>query len=187
MLKKIARWYLNYYKWQFVGSYPFYLKKSIIIVAPHTSNIDFIIGLMVRSVLKLYHVKFLGKHILFQGPWGVFFKRLGGISVDRSSSHQMVEKIVDIYNKNDSFTLVLSPEGTRKQVKKFKSGFYYIALKAKIPIIMAGIDYKTKSIHFSSLFYITEDKKADFGKMYDFFRPFQGKNYQENDWVIDEN
>src|SRR6266850_2408387 len=99
--------------WKIEGSFPLKIKKYIVSVAPHTSNWDFVIGVMARSILKIQRARFLGKSQLFQRPYGWFFRWLGGYPVDRSSSHDMVQQAVDIFNRHERFILAIAPEGTR--------------------------------------------------------------------------
>ena len=132
--------------WKVVGDFPEGLKKYIVAVAPHTSNWDFVIGVMARSIVRIQRAKFLGKSQLFRPPYGWLFKRLGGYPVDRASHHDVVQQVVDVINKHDEFILAIAPEGTRKKVAKLKTGFYYIALGAKIPIIPVGFDFEKKQI-----------------------------------------
>ena len=114
------------------------VKKYIIAVAPHTSNWDFPVGLAARSVLRIQSAQFLGKSQLFVPPFGWIFRMLGGHPVDRSSSHDMVEQVVKIFAKHENFILAMAPEGTRKKVTKLRTGFYFIAKGAQVPIVPVG-------------------------------------------------
>jgi len=168
--------FLRLLAWKIKGSFPDDLKKAVVIVAPHTSNWDFIIGLAVRSSLKLYRFRFLGKHSLFKRPWRFFFTRLGGIPVDRSDKHDMVNQVVNLFNRNENFILALSPEGTRKKVERLKTGFYHMAKKAAVPIMMIGMDYAKKEISFSDPFYPSEDMEGDMRQIIQHFSGMIGKN-----------
>src|SRR6266849_4696069 len=108
--------------WRVEGSFPTDKKKYIVAVAPHTSNWDFVIGVMARSILKIQRARFLGKNQLFKAPFGWFFRLIGGYPVDRSSSHDMVHQVVTIFNEHEAFILAIAPEGTRKKVPKLKTG-----------------------------------------------------------------
>ena len=175
MLNLFWKYYLRRNKWQFVGDYPYHLPKLVVAVAPHTSAWDFIVGLAVRSHFKLHHVKFLGKQELFKPPFGFFFRGLGGIPVDRFSKRNMVEQVVDRFNAADRFTIVLSPEGTRKRVDRLRSGFYHIAVGAGAPILMVGFDFGNRKIMLSEPFYPTGDFSADAKEMLKFWGPLKGK------------
>lgn len=165
--------------WKSVGFFPADLKKYVVIVAPHTSGLDFVIGLLFRKALRLERAKYLGKDSLFKPPFGFFFRWLGGYPVDRSSSHNLVDQVAKIFNDHDEFALALSPEGTRKRVDKLKTGFYNIARKANVPIIMVAFDYKHKQAIISPSLETTSDQQADFEKILSYFRPIEGK-YPEN-------
>jgi 1-acyl-sn-glycerol-3-phosphate acyltransferase len=167
--------------WKIRGQYPYHLKKMVIIVAPHTSAWDFVLGLAVRSKLRLGHVRFLGKKELFDGPFGFFFRWLGGIPVDRSSAHNLVDQVVERFNAADAFSLVLSPEGTRKRVERLKTGFYHIAHRADVPLVMVGFDFGRKEVVIAEPFDTTDNTEADFQKIIQFFGRMKGKN---PDWDV---
>jgi 1-acyl-sn-glycerol-3-phosphate acyltransferase len=145
-------------------------------VGPHTSNTDFIMGLAFRSVAGISHARFLAKDTLFKWPFGFLFRKAGGIPVFRNTNNNLVDQVVDYFKKNQKFVLALSPEGTRKKTEKLKTGFYYIARMADIPIVMAGFDYKNKNLVISPPFKTTENMEADFNNIISFFAPLQGKN-----------
>lgn len=178
-MRAISKFILRLMGWKSVGAFPNDLKKYVVIVAPHTSGWDFVIGLLFRKALHLEHAKYLGKHQLFKPPFGFFFRWLGGYPVDRTSSHNLVDQVVKIFNDHDEFALALSPEGTRKRVEKLKTGFYNIARKAGVPIIMVAFDYKHKRAIISPPFFVTNNEQADFEEILDFFRPIKGR-YPEN-------
>jgi len=133
--------------WKIIGDVPWHEKKYIIIVAPHTRNLDFIIGVMARGIVG-FDSKFLGKKSLFKAPFGWFFKMMGGYPVDRSKSTNLVDQVVEIYNNHERFVLAIAPEGTRKNVNDWKTGFYHIAHNAQIPIVRAKIDWEKKEVTF---------------------------------------
>ena len=161
--------------WTIIGSFPYHLKKCIVIVGPHTSNWDFILGIAVRSKLKLQHFTFLGKKELFDGPFGFIFRKLGGVPVDRSGQHNMVDQVTDYFNKNEYFSLVLSPEGTRKKVERIHKGFYFIAKNAGVPIVMTAFDFEHKQLVLAAPFLPGNDEASDFEHIYRFFGPVKGK------------
>ncbi|MBI1782540.1 MAG: 1-acyl-sn-glycerol-3-phosphate acyltransferase [Sphingobacteriales bacterium] len=160
--------------WKISGRFPYEIKKAVIIVAPHTSWRDVVIGLMARSVLQLKTARFLGKKELFDVPFGFFFRWMGGIPVDRFSKHNMVDQVVQLFNETDALLLGLSPEGTRGKVDRLRTGFYHIAKKAGVPIIMVGFDFKKKEIIFAEPFYAGDDEAIDFKHIINFFAPVQG-------------
>ncbi len=173
MFSFISKFILKLLGWKVVGEYPYYLKKCVVIVAPHTSNWDFIIGVLIRSSLKV-RANYLGKKELFKPPFGFLFRWLGGYPVDRSNNKNMVDEVVKIFNSKDEFSIALSPEGTRKKVDKLRTGFYHIAKKAQVPIVMAALDFKNKQAIFTEPFFASDDQEADFERILQFFRPIQG-------------
>lgn len=161
--------------WKVHKNFPYHLPKCVVIVAPHTSAWDFVTGLAVRSYLRLTHVKYLGKSALFKAPFGFFFRKTGGFPVDRFSKHNMVEQATALFQLHERFILALSPEGTRQRAERLRTGFYYIAKKANVPIVMAGFDYGKKEVIFSEPFYTGADEAADFKKVISFYAPVKGK------------
>ncbi len=161
--------------WKLVGNFPSDLKKYVIIAAPHTSWLDFPIAILARNSTG-EKIDFIGKDSLFKGPFGWIFKSLGGTPVDRSKSNNLVDAIVDIFNSKDQFRLGISPEGTRKKVDRWKTGFYYIAKGARVPIVMATLDFENKQIQISAPYDTTDDKEKDFEFFHSFFKGVKGKN-----------
>ncbi len=175
-MEKISKFILyNILGWRVENGFPETPKKYIIIAAPHTSWIDFPIAILSRmSQGKMVH--FIGKGSLFKWPFGYFFKALGGTPVDRDKSTNMVEGVINIFNSKEEFRLGLSPEGTRKKVDKWKTGFYYIAKGANVPIVMATLDFENKKIKISEPYYVTEDIQKDFKVFDNFYKDVKGKN-----------
>jgi 1-acyl-sn-glycerol-3-phosphate acyltransferase len=169
------KWYFKRNHWKTEGTFPFHIKKMVVIVAPHTHWLDFIVGLAVRSVLHFEHVKFLGKAELFKPPFGFIFRWLGGTPVDRSSSHNVVESVVKKFEESDELVIALSPEGTRKKVDKLRTGFYHIAKQAKVPIMMVALDFGNRKIIFAEPFYTSDSESDDYKKIISFFAPIKGK------------
>jgi len=174
MLSHLSNFILKLFGWKIVGGFP-NLNKYIIIVAPHTSNWDFVISVLVRSATKL-RANFLGKSGLFKRPYGFIFRAMGGRPVERSKSTNLVDRIIEIYNRETKFKLAVAPEGTRKKVKEWKTGFYYIAVGAGIPIIMASIDYNLREITISHSFHPTGDIEKDMPEIKKFYEGKMGKN-----------
>jgi 1-acyl-sn-glycerol-3-phosphate acyltransferase len=141
--------YLFWFKvlgWKITGRFPPELRKYIMAVGPHTSNWDFFLGVAVRSILQLQQAKFLGKSQLFKPPFGWLFRALGGFPVERSGNKDMVEQVTAIIKVHDDFRLAMAPEGTRKKVERLRTGFYYIAKAANIPVIPVGFDFGNKQV-----------------------------------------
>ena len=178
MLRLLLKSYWKLSGWKVVGEFPYQYKKLVIIVAPHTSWKDVLVGFAGRSALKIDHAKFLGKKELFDGPFGWLFRWLGGTPVDRFSKQGMVEQVVSLFASRDSFLLAMAPEGTRKRVDKLRSGFYHIAKAAQVPIVMVGLDFENKRLVISDPFFTTHDEDADFRRIIAFFAEIKGKNPQ---------
>lgn len=174
MQRLLVWWFFTVKGWKVVGRFPFELNKAIHIVAPHTHNIDFFLGLAVRKKMHFEFIRFLGKKELFIPPFGWILKYLGCLPVDRSKNNNFVDQVVHMFNTHERFHLALSPEGTRKKVPKLKTGFYHIAKKANIPVVMVGFDFKKRVIEFAEPFYLTDNEQADKQKIVRFFSGFTG-------------
>jgi 1-acyl-sn-glycerol-3-phosphate acyltransferase len=145
--------------WRIDGKLPD-LPKFLLIGAPHTSNWDFVLFLGVIFSLRA-NVRFMGKAELFRSPIGGFFRYCGGVPVDRKKSTGLVEQMVKACNESEQFILTIAPEGTRQHVTEWKHGFYHIAKSAGIPLVMAVVDGKHKTVHIGQVFHLTEDMEAD--------------------------
>ena len=164
MIKILAKFILNkLIRWKFIGSFP-EDKKYIIAVVPHSSYFDLIIAVLIRTYSGL-KIKFIGKKELFNPITSFFFKFLGGIPVDRNKNENLVDAVVDLFKTNKIEILAIAPEGTRKKVNKWKTGFYYIALKAKLPILMVSFDYNRKEVKINNRFYPTGNIDNDFKEL----------------------
>jgi 1-acyl-sn-glycerol-3-phosphate acyltransferase len=150
------------------------VKKAVLIAVPHTSWHDFYIGVLLRKVIGVKS-NFIGKKELFVGPFGWYLKSIGGAPVDRGANENKVEAIAKLFENRDEFRLALAPEGTRKKVDKWRTGFYYIAKAANVPIIMFTLDFGNKQNRISEPFYPTDDIEADFAFMKNFFKGVKGK------------
>lgn len=160
--------------WKFYGSWPGGLKKAVVIVLPHTSWHDFYLGLLVRRILGV-DIKFVAKKELFKPPFGWYFKWMGGTALDRTPGQNKVEAIADIFRGREAFRLAIAPEGTRKKVKDWKTGFYYIAKEANVPIVMIAFDFGEKSVKISKPLTPTNDKESDFSRIKEFYKEVTGK------------
>lgn len=160
--------------WSFPGSIPD-VPKAVIIVAPHTSNWDFVIGAAAMLAMDL-DASFFGKHTLFKGPLGVFMRCLGGIPVDRTRGGEgVVEQVVSRFAAADQLILALAPEGTRKTVEHWKTGFHRIALAADVPIVATALDWGRHEIRFREPFHPTKDVEADIKQLLPFFADSCGR------------
>jgi len=149
-------------------------KKFVLIGAPHTSNWDLPLALLVFWTvdLKIYWV---AKIQIFKGPLRRLFSALGGIPVDRSRSQGFIEQISERFEKADNMVLTISPEGTRKKIEHWKSGFYYIAVSANVPIYFGYIDYAKRTLGFEEGFHPSGDIESDMKVINDYYKNIQGK------------
>ncbi len=175
MLYWISKWWFKLSGWRVEGSFEPVPPKFIAIIGPHTSNFDFIIGVFARSYLGLQATKYLGKKELFRFPYGFIFRALGGYPVDRSRHNNLVDAVVDIFNRHERFSIALAPEGTRSKVDRLKTGFYHIARKAGIPIYPVGFDYATKRIVIAPPLLPTDNIREDFRLLLSFYENIKGK------------
>lgn len=149
-------------------------KKYVLVAVPHTSNWDFPITLSMAFVFG-FDIYWMGKHTLFWGPMGPIMKWLGGIPIQRSKANNIVQQTIDAFNSRDSLVVAVPPEGTRSKVTQWKTGFYYIATGANVPIGMGYLDYEKKIGGFGPTFYPTGDIDADIAKMQLFYANISGK------------
>ena len=161
--------YFNLMGWKFYGSWPAGLKKAVVIVMPHTSWHDFYLGLLVRRILGV-DIKFVAKKELFKPPFGWYFKWMGGTALDRTSGQNKVEAIAAHFDQIEEFRLAIAPEGTRKKVTDWKTGFYYIAKTADVPIVMIAFDFGRKRVKVSKPLNLSDDKEYDFNKIKQFYQ-----------------
>lgn len=137
------------------------VKKCIIIVVPHTSWMDFIVGVFTRGIIGL-EMNFVAKKELFVFPFGTYFKWMGGTPLNRQKTENKVDAIAAIFDEKEVLRLAIAPEGTRKKVVQWKTGFYYIALKANVPIVPVAFDYAKKEVNIAAPYYLTGNKDVDF-------------------------
>ena len=159
--------------WKIVGSFPD-LNKMVVMVIPHTSWHDFYVGVFVRAISRI-EINFIGKKELFKWPFGAYFRWMGGAPIDRTPGQDKVKSIANIFKQREVFRLALAPEGTRKKVDKLKTGFYFIAKEAEVPIVMVAFDYGKKTVKISAPFYPTDYQEADFKFMESYFVGVVGK------------
>lgn len=174
MLKFLFQIFFKIIGWKLQGEPP-KLKKYVAIAAPHTSGWDVVYGLMAKIIWDI-KAKFYGKQELFVFPLGALLRSMGGIPVDRFSKHGVVQQAVEKFNANDEFILAMAPEGTRAYAPVWRKGFYYIALEAKVPIVMYYIDFGNKVIGVGPTFHPTGNYDADIKVIMDFYRPIKGKH-----------
>jgi 1-acyl-sn-glycerol-3-phosphate acyltransferase len=173
MRKSVARSLFRLFGWKVVGGAP-EVPKAVLVVAPHTSSWDFIVGVFSRAILEI-QIKFIGKESLFRPPFGWVFRSLGGYPVKRTERQDTVKFVIDLFNQHESFYFSLSPEGTRQRTEQLRTGFYSIAKGAGVPIILVGFDYAKREVQMQPPFYPTEDQEADFAHILSYFRTVKGK------------
>lgn len=174
MIEKLSQFILKLIGWKVSNIIP-EIPKCVIAVAPHTSNFDFIIGKLAYTSLGRT-ANFLIKKSWFIFPFNIFFKSIGGIPVDRNRKTSVTDRLADEFKKRDSFQLAITPEGTRKRVKKWKKGFYFIALKAEVPIVLIALDYANKTVSFLDVFHPTGNFDEDIEIIKSKFIGVQGKH-----------
>ena len=183
-MSKFYKWiYFKVLKWQLIGEFP-KIDKMVLPVISHTHWNDFLMGILIRNVIN-EEINFVGKKEIFGLFTGWFFKMMGGTSVDRNSVSNTVESIVSIFKKKRIFRLALAPEGTRKKVKNWKTGFYHIAKKAKVPICLVAFDYGKKQIVFHPAFYPTDNMEKDMNFLKKQFDGVTGR-VPEYSWVNED-
>ena len=167
VLRRFGRFALHLLGWDFRGSLPD-SSRLVVIVAPHTSNWDFVIGILAVFALDI-KAHWIGKHTLFKPPFRPVMQWLGGIPVDRSVPNDLVNRTRDKFRREEKFLVGIAPEGTRKRVAEWKKGFYRIAEGAGVPILCAGLDYRSQTIVIGPLIEPSGDYEADFAKIRTFF------------------
>jgi len=173
-LRFFSKSYLWIFGWHVRGNLPD-IPKFVIIGAPHTSNWDFVMFLALAFVFK-GNLRVMGKAELFRWPFGGFFRWCGGVPVDRSKPQGLVEQTVQAIQEADHFQLVITPEGTRKKVREWKHGFYYIAKQANIPVVTGYVDSRTMTCGIGPTFRLTDDMDADIEAIKAFFKDKVGIN-----------
>jgi 1-acyl-sn-glycerol-3-phosphate acyltransferase len=172
--RALGRLVLAVARWGFEGEVP-NISKGVIIVAPHTSNWDFVIGAAAMLALDL-RLRFLGKHTLFDGPLAPIMRGLGGIPVDRTQPGSgVVEEMTERFRKEKQLLLALAPEGTRSSVDRWKTGFHRIARAAGVPIMAVALDYGPRRIRFGPLVTPSGDLDQDMRIFFDFFDAARGR------------
>lgn len=173
----MPRWfagqYLRLFGWKLLGGPPD-LKKYIILAAPHTSNWDAVNMLAMASRFRI-RINWVGKHTLFKWPLGFFMRWIGGVPVNRRSGRNTVQQLAAEFASRVEFRLVIAPEGTRERADFWKSGFYFIACEAKVPIVLGLLDYQKKVGGLYEVIHPTGNIQADMEKIRDFYEGAVGK------------
>jgi 1-acyl-sn-glycerol-3-phosphate acyltransferase len=178
MMKKIIMWFYRRKGWTVVNANPD-LRKCVVIAAPHTSNWDFVYFIGAVETLGI-PLSFVGKRQLFRWPVGQAMRDMGGVPVDRSKSNNFVDQMIAEFAKREVFMLTIAPEGTRGAVKKWKTGFYHIAMGARVPLVLGLMDYRKKHVGLVGAIMPTGDYARDMEKIAAFYatatpkHPLQG-------------
>lgn len=178
-LSSVLRWTCRrlFYRlgWQFEDEFPVTTSHAVVIAAPHTSNWDLPYALMAAFAMGR-KVHWLGKIQIFRFPFGAIMRWLGGIAVDRSRAGNLVDAAVQCFRQSKApLLLIVPPEGTRSAVSQWKTGFYYIALGAEVPVVLAYMDHNTRRCGAGRLFFPTGDIASDMAEIRAFYAPFKGR------------
>ncbi len=177
-MRKLSKWLFNLLGWKTVGEVPGEHKKLLIVEAPHTSNWDYLLGMLAITSIGV-KVNVIIKKELFFWPLGVFLKWIGGIPLDRSGNLSKVDALAHLFKEKKALNLAITPEGTRSLSTHWKKGYYYIAVKAGVPILLTALDYEKKTGTFGKLLFPSGNYEEDFKIIEDFYKGVVAK-YPEN-------
>jgi len=178
LLRALSHFLLAVRGWRTQGVLPD-APKYVMIAAPHTSNWDLPVMLMIAFAMRA-DVFWMGKHTLFRGLFGPFFRWLGGVPVDRSRSNNLVDQTIEVFRERERFALVIAPEGTRKLTAYWKTGFYHIARGAGVPIALGFIDYRRKTGGVGPILAPSGDLEHDMTVVREFYADISGKHSAES-------
>ena len=167
--------------WKVAGAVPKDIDKAVMVAAPHTSMWDFVYVTCAFSLMRL-PMKLAIKKEMFFFPLGWLLKTLGGMPIDRKSKKtgekklSTVQAMINLFDTDEKVFMVVAPEGTRKQVKRWKTGFYRVAEGAGVPIVLGYLDYKNKEAGIGPIIHVSNDMEADIEKIMAFYRPIVAKH-----------
>ena len=167
IIYRLAYYLMRMLGWSFPGQKPAD-KKFILLGAPHTSNWDFLITLALMHHFDI-PLRYMVKDQVFKGPWAGLLRSLGAIPIDRSRRVNVVEHTIEAFAKNDEIVIGILPEGTRKRTEHWKSGFYHIAVGAKVPLVLAKVDGPSKTLTLGPRIEVTGDIEADMAKIAEYY------------------
>ncbi|MCW9046932.1 MAG: lysophospholipid acyltransferase family protein [Gammaproteobacteria bacterium] len=171
--------------WQLDEQLPAH-NKYVLIAYPHTSNWDFILGMLAKWAMDL-PLNWVAKHSMFWGPFGPIFKAMGGVPIDRDKTSGFIQKNIALFQERNEFVLGIMPEGTRSKTERLKTGFYHIADGANVPLVLAYLDYKNKKLGVGKVLETTGDITSDFIEIEKFYKNMTGyKPQNQTDLVIDK-
>jgi 1-acyl-sn-glycerol-3-phosphate acyltransferase len=171
--RAFGRALLTLFGWRIEGELP-NLPRFVIAVAPHTSNWDFVIGGAAMFALDL-RIAFFSKHTLFRGPFAAMLRWMGGIPVDRSAPHGLVQESVRAFEEAGSRVLAITPQGTRKGSGRFRTGFLRIAVGARVPVLLAALDYEARCVRFGAVIEPGADIEGECRRIEGYFSTVRGK------------
>ena len=174
VIARLARLVLHLAGWHLEGQIP-NLPRFVVVGAPHTSNWDGALAIITALALRV-RFRWIGKHTLFRFPFGPLMRALGGIPVNRGVRGNSVEQMIQTFNRHERLILAVTPEGTRAKVSKWKTGFYYIALGANVPLVLAYVDYPRRAVGIGPTFTPTGDLEADLKQIQAFYADKIGKH-----------
>jgi 1-acyl-sn-glycerol-3-phosphate acyltransferase len=179
MVNSLFRFLFRLAGWKLVFNLPPHVKKGMFAVCPHATWYDFLVGLGSRAAMRM-RAGYLGKKELFKPPFGFIFRWLDGYPVDRSSRNNLVNSIIKNFNSTDQIFFAIAPEGTRRNVGRLKTGFYYMAEGANVPIIFVVFHYPSKSVIIEKYIMPSGNIQADFREIAAYFSQFSGV---QKDWI----
>lgn len=169
----LARLLLRLGGWRLNAPRPPPLEKYLVIFYPHTSNWDFVLGILAAWALRV-DITFLAKHTLFEGPLGPLFRALGGYPVHRDQRSHLVTQVAELVASRERIVLAIAPEGTRSRAEHWRSGFYYMAREAHLPLVLGFLDRRTRTLGLGPVVYLTGDLQADMATIRAFYADKQG-------------
>ncbi len=169
MKRSLSKLFLKIMGWKLVGKVPKEVKKAVMVCAPHTSNWDFPFALASFTISGL-KVNYFIKKSWFFFPMNFLFKATGGVPVDRSKKHGMVDSMTVLLKESNEMIVVVPAEGTRSWVPKWKTGFYHIAKAAQVPLVLGFVDFKNKEVGFGPLYNLSGDFEKDMSRIQEFFK-----------------
>lgn len=172
--RRLARWFVTRCGWKLRGEFPD-VARLVLIAAPHSSWWDGVWGLLIKIAIGA-DVSFMAKRELFVWPLGWVLRKLGGIPIERSATHGVVEQMAERLRSSERLWIGVAPEGTRKPVKQWRSGFWHIARAANVPILPVYFHYPERTIGIGPLFQTSDDMHADLERLRDFYVPWKGRN-----------
>lgn len=170
----IGSFILKTFGWTIEGKIP-NQSKFVAIAAPHTSNWDFVFGISFILAVGL-RITWIGKHTIFKWPLGALWRWLGGMPIDRQKQHNLVARLIETFNQTNKLVIGVAPEGTRKRVEKWKTGFYHIADGAKVPILLGFFDYRRKTLGFGSVIKPSGNIESDMQAISEFYSRISPKH-----------